>query len=250
MASIAVTIRRAFSGLLLFLVLAGAADAGECRQPLYLTLDVGNMRHAEYIADVLKQEHVLATFFIANNRTVRGDHVLDAGWGNYWRERVSEGHAFGNHTWSHFHARQDKPGAIDVTDRSGKHRLLNKQQYCAQFSRVNNAFEHLTGRSLSPMWRAPGGHTTANSIRWAAECGYPLHVDWSKAGLLGDELPSDRFPNDLLVRRAIRNLHSGDVLMMHLGIRSRKQPLAESLQPLIRGLKARGFCFRPLDPGR
>jgi hypothetical protein len=34
--------------------------------------------------------------------------------------------------------------------------------------------------------------------------------------------------------------------MMHLGIWSRKEPLAPVLEPLIRGLKARGLCFAPL----
>ncbi|MBS1236624.1 MAG: hypothetical protein H6R46_1419 [Proteobacteria bacterium] len=33
---------------------------------------------------------------------------------------------------------------------------------------------------------------------------------------------------------------------MHLGIWSRREPLAPVLAPLIQGLKARGYCFAPL----
>jgi len=36
--------------------------------------------------------------------------------------------------------------------------------------------------------------------------------------------------------------------MAHLGIRSRRDPFAPALEPLIVGLKARGFCFVTLSP--
>jgi len=201
------------------------------------------MRHAEFIANVLKEKHVKATFFIANNETMRGDHVLDASWGDYWRARVAEGHVFGNHTWSHRYARKDRAGKLDVQDRNGKHYLWNYSEFCGEFTRVNNRFEKLTGKALSPIWRAPGGHTTDLSIHWAANCGYPVQVLWSRDGFVGDELPSDKYPNDVLINRAVRNAKPGDIFLMHLGIRSRKQPLAEALPDLIDGLRRKGLCF-------
>ena len=247
MGSIATITRRASSALALVALFAGSASANtgtvECHRPVYLTFDVGNMRHAEYIARVLDEKHVKATFFIANNETMRGDHVLDASWGNYWRARVAEGNVFGNHTWSHRYARKDRAGRLDVTDRNGKHYMLNEQQFCQEFTRVNEGFEKLTGKPLSPIWRAPGGHTTDLSVHWAANCGYPVHVLWSKAGLVGDELPSDRYPNDVLIKRAVEHAKAGDIFLMHLGIRSRKQPLAEALPDLIDGLRSKGLCF-------
>jgi len=33
---------------------------------------------------------------------------------------------------------------------------------------------------------------------------------------------------------------------MHLGIWSRRDPLAPILEPLIEGLKAKGLCFAPI----
>lgn len=38
----------------------------------------------------------------------------------------------------------------------------------------------------------------------------------------------------------------GDILMMHPGIRSRKDPWAPMREPLIVGLKERGLCFATL----
>ncbi|PZP58513.1 MAG: peptidase A8, partial [Azospira oryzae] len=92
-----------------FLTLAGAVQAG-CGKPVYLTLDTGNMRHAELIAQILHRHGVRATFFLANERTFRGDFALDPAWADYWRARVAEGHAFGSHTWRHWYFRRDVEG--------------------------------------------------------------------------------------------------------------------------------------------
>jgi peptidoglycan/xylan/chitin deacetylase (PgdA/CDA1 family) len=72
-------------------------------------------------------------------------------------------------------------------------------------------------------------------------------VGWSPAGFLGDELPSESVSNAELLARALRNVRAGDILLAHLGIWSRKDPWAPAvLEPLVAGLKERGFTFRTL----
>ena len=72
-------------------------------------------------------------------------------------------------------------------------------------------------------------------------------MGWSPAGFLGDELPSERYSNRALLEQALRTIRDGDILLAHLGIWSRKDPWAPAvLEPLIKGLKERGFCFRTL----
>lgn len=237
--------RRAASALALALLsVCAAAPAAECRGTVYLTLDTGNMSQADTIARILKEENVKATFFLANEKTFRNDYSLDASWDGYWRVRAEEGHAFGNHTWSHRTARRDDGDKVVMS--GDKPTTVDRAAFCNDMKKVEGAFERATGKRLSGLWRAPGGRTTQNTIRYAASCGYPVHVHWDDAGFLGDELPSETYPNAQLVERAVRNVRAGDVLMMHLGIWSRKDPFAPSLQPLIRGLKARGLCFAPL----
>ena len=51
----------------------------------------------------------------------------------------------------------------------------------------------------------------------ARACGY-AHVGWSPAGFLGDELPSDKYPNRVLLERALKTIRPGDILLAHLGI--------------------------------
>jgi peptidoglycan-N-acetylmuramic acid deacetylase len=68
-----------------------------------------------------------------------------------------------------------------------------------------------------------------------------------RAGFLGDELPSETFSNASLLAKAVRDIRPGDILVAHLGIWSRKDPWAPAvLEPLIRQLKTRGYCFQTL----
>jgi peptidoglycan/xylan/chitin deacetylase (PgdA/CDA1 family) len=227
------------------------ALAATCDKPVYLTFDTGTMSQAELIAKTLKEENIHATFFLANEATFRGDHSLDPSWGEYWRRLSGDGHVFGNHTWSHHFRPRDLPGEkVEVTSVKGEKVILDQTKFCADFKKVEDAFTRDTGKKLSGMWRAPGGRVTNQTVRWAASCGYPTHVHWSDAGFIGDELPSDRFPNDALLKKALRDIKPGDVLLLHLGIRSREVPLAPILKPLVQGLKAKGFCFATLEAGR
>jgi peptidoglycan/xylan/chitin deacetylase (PgdA/CDA1 family) len=225
------------------------AAGQECRGTVYLTLDTGNMAAAEQIAAILRRHEVLATFFLANEKTPRGDSSLDTSWAAYWKARADEGHAFGSHTWRHGRLLADDPAGIryrpQFGDDAGRTILLSPEALCDELRRVDTTFRSFSGRGLDAIWRAPGGRTTPKSLAAAQGCGF-AHVGWAPAGFLGDELPSEKYPNAALLQQALRDIRDGDVLMAHLGIWSRKDPYAPTLDPLIAGLKARGLCFRTL----
>lgn len=221
-----------------------------CEKPLYLTLDTGGMHSAELIARILNKHDVRATFFLSNEKTFRGDFALDDSWRAYWQDRVREGHAFGSHTWNH--GRIVVAGDERIGYRpghgpdAGRLLTLSPVEFCTELRRVGEQFEHLTGRKLNSLWRAPGGFTTPQAIRAASGCGF-THVHWSAAGFLGDELPSERATNAALLEKTLRDVRAGDILMAHLGIHSRQDPWAPAvLEPLIEGLQAKGFCFATL----
>ncbi|MBL8434181.1 MAG: polysaccharide deacetylase family protein [Zoogloea sp.] len=217
-----------------------------CKGYVHLTLDTGNMRHAELIAGILARHQVKATFFVAQEKTWRGDHALDPAWAGYWKARVAEGHAFGSHTWRHGSFRRDLPdGKVAYRLMDGRQLSLSQAEVCAELRQPDTRFAELTGRALDPLWRAPGGRSTSGTLKAAEACGY-RHVHWAPAGFLGDELPSGAYPNEALLRRALAGIRDGDILMAHLGIWSRKDPFAPMLDPLIAGLKARGLCFATL----
>lgn len=242
---------RRVDALLVAGLVALAAPAGACDRPLYLTFDTGHMAVAPLIAGVLKRHDVKATFFLANERTRSGGTSLDDEWAAWWRARASEGHAFGSHTWDHDVWQADAPGgALHVKPTAGPTagtpRTLDAAAYCAELARPAERFQAVTGQPMTKLFRAPGGKTSPALLAAAKSCGW-THVGWSPAGFLGDELPSDRFPNAALLKQALAGVRAGDILVAHLGIWSRRDPWAPTvLEPLITGLKARGFCFETL----
>ena len=141
-------------------VTAGGMANATCSGTLYLTFDTGNMRHAELIAETLAKHKVRATFFVANEKTLRGDYALDPAWAPYWHARAAEGHAFGSHTWRHGSFRQDQGKLTRYRLMDGTTENLDGEAICAELRHSDYRFKELTGRPLDPLWRAPGGRTT------------------------------------------------------------------------------------------
>ena len=233
---------------------SGARAQNDCIKPLYLTFDTGHMAIAPLVAEVLQRQQVRVTFFAANERTQEGDGSLGEYWAPWWRARAAEGHEFASHTWNHSYWRADvgtaKRPAFRVRPsagpRAGEDYVVSAAEYCAEISRAAERLGQLTGKALLPLFRAPGGKASPRLLASARACGY-AHVGWSPAGFLGDELPSEQASNGVLLRKALRDVRSGDILLAHLGIWSRRDPWAPAvLEPLITGLKQRGFCFRTL----
>jgi peptidoglycan/xylan/chitin deacetylase (PgdA/CDA1 family) len=232
--------------------LNGPARPAACKGTIYLTFDTGSQSQADLIAETLQRHRIKATFFLANEKTVRGDYSLDPSWAGYWKARVAEGHAIGSHTFDHMVLAGDgADGAIKVKPgfgpQAGKIHSLTPKQYCEEIQRVDRRFVELTGKHLDPIWRAPAGRTSPRALAAAKACGY-AHAGWSTpAGFSGDELPSAAYPNAVLLQKSLRELRDGDIFLAHMGIWSRKDAWAPAnLEPLISGLEQKGFCFATL----
>jgi peptidoglycan-N-acetylmuramic acid deacetylase len=239
-------------GVLFGLLISCAALAQpRCERPVYLTFDTGHMGVAPLIAETLKRHNAKATFFLASEPTLTGGTTLDEQWAPWWRERAQEGHDFGSHTWEHHVLLEDlADGRFKVRTQAGiqtpQVQTLTAAEYCDSLKRVGTRFLEMTGRSLAPIFRAPAGRTSPALVAAAKACGYS-HVGWTAAGFLGDELPSQRFPNAQLLEKALRDIKAGDILVAHLGIWQRQEPWAPAvLEPLMTGLEAKGLCFAPL----
>lgn len=221
-----------------------------CGKPLYFTFDTGHMGVAPLVADVLRRQQVRVTFFVANEKTRTGGGSLDETWLPWWKARAAEGHLIGSHTWDHSYWAGDLPdGRIRIRPSAGQRadqvQTWDQAQYCAEIRKPLSVLQE-AGIATVPLFRAPGGKTSERLLSWAKACGH-AHVGWSPAGFLGDELPSEKYGNRHLLDQALRDIRAGDILVAHLGIWSRKEPWAPAvLEPLIEGLKARGFCFDTL----
>ncbi|MEJ8836248.1 polysaccharide deacetylase family protein [Ramlibacter sp. AN1133] len=229
------------------------ALAQGCAKTVYLTLDTGHMGVANLMADVLNRHQVKVTFFAANEKTQEGDGSLGSFWAPWWKARAAEGHEFGSHTFDHVYWRADLPGEPprfrvrpSAGPNAGKDFTWTAPEYCAEIERASRRLQEVTGRKPLPLYRAPGGKVSPRLLAAAKNCGF-LHVGWAPAGFLGDELPSESAGNQQLLHKALRDVRGGDILLAHLGIWSRKDPWAPAvLEPLVAGLKQRGFCFATL----
>lgn len=230
-----------------------ASAAKACENPVYLTFDTGHMDIAPLVAEVLQRQNVKVTFFAANERTKVGDGSLGNHWAPWWKARAAEGHEFASHTYDHVYWRGDLPG-VEPKFRmqptagafEGREFTWDAKKYCEQIAYANERLQDFTGKKPLPLFRAPGGKTSPRLLAAAKSCGFE-HVGWSPAGFLGDELPSEKFSNQALLKKALRDIKRGDILLAHLGIWSRKDPWAPTvLEPLIMGLKDKGFCFATL----
>ena len=231
---------------------APQAATEACDKPVYLTIDTGHMGVATLVGEVLRRQQVRVTFFVANVRTRTGGSSMDETRAPWWRAMAEQGHTFASHTFDHVYWQGDTAdGGFRVRASAGpdagRPKVWTTQQYCDELARPAERFEQMTGQNMLPLFRAPGGRTSPALVRAAEQCGY-RHVGWSAAGFLGDELPSDKYPNATLLADALRNIRPGDILMAHLGIWSRQEPWAPAvLEPLIEGLKRKGFCFATID---
>lgn len=248
--------------LAVFLIAVGAHGAASwaqdpatpvCARPLYLTFDTGHMAVAPLVAQVLRRQQVRVTFFAANERTQEGDGSLGEHWAPWWKARAAEGHEFASHTWDHAYWRADLAG-VEPRFRirpsagafAGREFSWDARTYCENIAHAAERLQDHTGKKPLPLFRAPGGKTSPRLLAAARACGY-AHVGWSPAGFLGDELPSEKFSNEALLKQALRDIRAGDILVAHLGIWSRRDAWAPAvLEPLIVGLKDKGFCFETL----
>ncbi|WP_230647287.1 polysaccharide deacetylase family protein [Streptacidiphilus sp. ASG 303] len=130
----------------------GAVD---CRKAkcIALTFDAGPGEDTPRLLDVLKREHVHATFFLLG-----ANHVMKHP--GTVRRIAAEGHELGNHTWSH--------------------RILTgigEAQVREELARTQDAVERITGRRPAVM-RPPQGRTDGKVARVSRELGL-AQVLWS-----------------------------------------------------------------------
>ncbi|MCX7258060.1 MAG: polysaccharide deacetylase family protein [Polaromonas sp.] len=205
---------------------AAAQNGASCAKPLYLTFDTGHMEVAPLIAQVLSRQKVRVTFFAANEKTKTGDGSLGAHWAPWWKARAAEGHEFASHTYDHAYWRGDLPGAApafrirpSAGSQEGQALTWDAPAYCASIAQAAQRLQEITGKKPLPLFRAPGGKTSPRLLAAAKACGC----------------------------KALKDIRSGDILVAHLGIWSRQDAWAPTvLEPLLVGLKDKGFCFETL----
>ena len=179
------------------------------------------------ILDVLKREHVPATFFIIGDNALTNRGLLD--------RMIAEGHEVGNHTYTHPNLGMATEGETEL-----------------EVNATQRLFQAFTGRSLR-LFRAPyfgdAEPTTTDEIvpaYTAQKLGYlavGLHVDpgdWKRPGV---DAITDRTVEQVEASNGDR---SGQIVLLHDAGGDRSQTVA-ALPAIIETLRAKGYRFVPVS---
>lgn len=195
------------------IVRAGTADEAA------LTFDDGPSPFTGQVLDVLKREHVKATFFLCGENAARYPELV--------RRIRDEGHTIGNHTWSH-------PWLY----------LMPEAGIAAQLDRTQDELTALTGRRPT-LFRPPYG------VRWFSlwpllrERGLTM-VMWTNRGYDG------RYDAAGIAKAALTGLAPGAIILLHDGDEARqgaevdRAQTVKALPAIIRGVRAKGYAFVPI----
>jgi peptidoglycan/xylan/chitin deacetylase (PgdA/CDA1 family) len=173
-----------------------------------LTFDDGpHGTHTPQILDILKKNAAKATFFLVGTRAEAYPDIVS---------RISsEGHALGNHTWSH-----------KSLAKSDKLKALNS------LKRTNELINGLTGKTCNIV-RPPYGHTSQKVKKLLHDQGWH-EVMWDSDSRDWENKDSDR-----ILYRVMKNIAPGSIVLFH-----DIHPGAAGMLPtLISAFKANGYRF-------
>jgi peptidoglycan/xylan/chitin deacetylase (PgdA/CDA1 family) len=229
---------------------------------VYLTFDDGPCDFTGQILDILKQEGVRATFFLnafdkdsPSHQDLGANHLLP--YAAQLRRMVAAGHAIGNHTFSHRDLAALPPAGIDFQLDTLQRKLagvLGAQtpvihlirppfgspwlgQWNSKAQQRKVAAE-LRDRGLVMMWTT--GWDSSDSLEWVSGEWYKATSALYHPGGPKYQAKMQR-QLDRIFKRA-DGTASGIILLHDVHPTSR-----DSLAPLIRGLKQRGYDFGTLE---
>jgi len=195
----------------------GSVFARGTRQPqVALTFDDGPSGYTAGILDTLAAYHVPATFFVIGENAARHPDLV--------KRAIAEGHAIGNHTWSH--------------------PILSAMQSSAELERQldrTDAVVRADGASNDRFFRPPHGWRSPGMLRCCAKKGYTV-VTWTV-----DARDWIHSPPRTIEHHVLDRIKPGAIILLHDGLELRTDPqmdgIGEALSVIIRQLRAQGYTF-------
>lgn len=195
----------------------------------FLTFDDGPSPVTVRILNTLKAENVRATFFVNGRNNEFGRSV--------YRRIVNEGHAIGNHTYSH----------------QFSHIYSSAQNFKGDVIRMQDLVRATTGVEMD-IFRFPGGSNNTVSHRHGGPHIMPIlareivdmgfqYFDWNVSSLDAERAVQDK---NVIIRSVLdgsRNRTRAIILMHDAGA---KTTTADALPAIISGLRDMGFRFEVL----
>ncbi len=187
------------------------------RMTVALTFDAGSdAGSTTTILDTLAANGIRATFGVTGAWAERYPDLV--------RRMAADGHQLLNHSYDH----------PSFTGYSTGEPALSSAERVDQLTRAEAVFAQL-GTSARPWFRPPYGDTDASVDADIGAAGYAYDVLWTV-----DSLGWKGIAVDQIITRCLDGAVPGAILMFHVGSASTD---VGALQPIIDGLRARGYGF-------
>lgn len=182
------------------------------RHPIALTFDDGPMpQMTSKVLDVLKKNKIKATFFVVGKQVEENPNLLI--------QIVQDGHAVGNHSWSHQYFQYSTSAAASELDKT------------------STLVYNLTGVKIS-LFRPPAGILTNGLVSYANQNNYAT-VMWS---VDSKDWRYYRHSPQALIDSVLKEAKPGGIILLHDGGGDRSTTI-EALPKIITELKKRGYDF-------
>jgi len=180
-----------------------------------LTFDDGPSEDTLQILDILKKYNIRATFFVVGRNVEKNPEIF--------QRIVREGHAIGNHSYSH-------PFMFLKSSSTIRNQIEKTEEIVRKFSNKEMF-----------LWRTPYAVENPWVFSQAKKHGYTI-VKWSVSG--GDWRINN---TDKIVKRIVKNVHNGSIINLHDARRLKKnphcQPTIHALFKVITLLEGKGYQF-------
>ncbi|MDY8023310.1 polysaccharide deacetylase family protein [Paenibacillus polymyxa] len=211
-------------------------DGIDGKKVVYLSFDDGpSVTVTPKILDVLKEENVKATFFVVG-KAVEENEVAK----KITKRLVKEGHAIGNHTYSHDYSYLYP------------NQTVNSGIFMNDIEKTNQVLKQILGQDFSTrVIRLPGGHMTwqRNDSDGMEVLDKALHdkdyhqVDWNVLPKDAEGAPKNA---EQLTREFIRNMGTREKAVVLMHDTYGKEETAKALPEIIRYLKKQGYEFKTI----
>ncbi|WP_025715587.1 polysaccharide deacetylase family protein [Paenibacillus sp. 1-18] len=209
-------------------------DGANGKKVAYLSFDDGpSVTVTPQILDILNKQKVKATFFIVGKEANENEHTR-----NIVKRIVKEGHAIGNHTYSHNY-KYLYP-----------HRKVNVDRVMQDVERNNQVLKSILGPDFSTrMIRFPGGHMTwkRRDPQGMAALDKVLlqkdyhQVDWN---VLNKDAEGKPKKAAALVNQFIKSVKGREKAVILMHDTYGKEETAKALPQIIEYLKKQGYEFK------
>ncbi|MCX7784536.1 MAG: polysaccharide deacetylase family protein [Meiothermus sp.] len=174
-----------------------------------LTFDDGPWPDTLAVLEVLRQYEAKATFFWVGMHLQKRPEIA--------QQVVAEGHAIGNHTWSH------------------RNTPMTPEEAGEEIERTAALIQDTTGLTTS-LFRPPGGRLHNGLADYALQQGYTV-VQWS---VLSED--TGALDAAAIVDNVLHNVQPGSIVLLHDGGGDRSKTV-EALHTILPALQAQGYRF-------